>query len=235
MQGVKCVILDFDQTIINSPKGFDVASETMKDEFQRFLDRNGYDIAIGDHWSLLRKTMREIDAQKQYDRNLWWNLLLEKLNIPALRFSDEECMDLTKRYWDTTVQFTELYPDTLEILEYLKANGYLLGLITDTDGLPGMKQNRLEKSGILDYFDGVVISGEDVPEIKPDPAPFLKLMSILGVSSTETVMVGDKPFTDIKGGKSAGLRTILVLREDWDVEPVPDYQIKELRELKNLL
>jgi putative hydrolase of the HAD superfamily len=235
MQGLKCVILDFDQTIINSPKGFDIASENMKDEYQRFFDKNGYDIAIGDHWSLLRKTMREIDAQKQYNRDLWWNLLLEKLNITDLKFTEEECKKLTKHYWDTTVQFTELYPDTLEILEYLKNKGYLLGLITDTDGLPGMKQIRLEKSGILEYFDGVVISGEDVPEIKPDPAPFLKLMSILGVSSTETVMVGDKPFTDITGGKAAELRTVLVLREDWEVEPVPDYQIKELSELKNIL
>ncbi|MHA1277420.1 MAG: HAD family hydrolase [Candidatus Helarchaeota archaeon] len=235
MQGIKSVIFDFDGTIINSAKGFDVASEIIKSEYQRLLAKKGANLDIEPHWALLRNTMREIDAQKQYNRNIWWNLLLKKVDTNGIQFTKAECKHLTKLYWDTTIEFTEYYPDTLDVLEYLKGKGYLLGLITDTDGEPGLKQNRLEKSGLIDFFDCIIISGEDIPEIKPDPAPFLALLSNLHVTASESVMIGDKPFTDIKGGVAAGLYTVLIQREAWTIDPPPDYQIKELIELKQIL
>ena len=48
-------------------------------------------------------------------------------------------------------------------------------------------------------------------------------------------MVGDKPFTDIKGAKKAGFTTVLILRVNWEIDPVPDYIIKELKEIKKIL
>jgi len=235
MKGIKLVVFDFDQTLVNSAIGFDQAFIEIKKELQEFLDKNGYEISVESFSSELRKTIRELDKNREYDRNKWWNPLLQQMNVTEIELTKEECERLTKIYWNVTADNTELFPDTLEILDYLKTKKYKLGLITDNDGGFGLKKTRLAKCSIMNYFNQVVIAGDDVPEKKPHPAAFLKVSSILKTSPKACVMVGDKPFTDIAGGKAAGFHTVLVIRDVWEINPVPDFQIHQLIELKSLL
>jgi putative hydrolase of the HAD superfamily len=235
MKGTKLVVFDFDQTLVDTMKGFVKAFSEIKKEFQQFLDRNGYNIIVEDHSSELKETIRELDKNREYDRNKWWNTLLKQLKVTEHQFTQDECERLTKIYWDTTAANTELFPDTLEILNYLKERKYKLGLITDNDGGFGLKKLRLAKSPIIKFFDQVVIAGDDVPEKKPHPAAFLKIAALLKVPPKVCVMVGDKPFTDIAGGKAAGFHTVLVIRDIWEIKPQPDFQIHQLAELKSLL
>ena len=60
------------------------------------------------------------------------------------------------------------------------------------------------------------------PEVlgKPSPAFFELAMRRIGVAPQETVMVGDNVETDIKGGKAAGLFSILITASN--VEPAGD-------------
>ncbi len=235
MKGIKLVVFDFDQTLADSKKGFEVAIEKVFEVIQQFLDKNGYNISVKDFSTELRKTMRELDKNREYDRNTWWNPLLAQMHVTEIQLTNEECEKLTKIYWDITADYTELFPDTVEILNYLKEKKYKLGLITDNDGRPGLKKTRLAKSPILKIFDKIVIAGDDVPEKKPHPAAFLKIANFLKISPKASVMVGDKPFTDIAGGKAAGFHTILVIRDVWEINPVPDFQIHNLIELKSIL
>ncbi len=235
LKDIKLVHFDFDQTIINSKKGFAAAFISVMDEFKKFLKRDSSETNLEASYTKLKDKMQKLDIQKIYNRDLWWNDLLNELGLTEIQFSEKECKSLTKLYWDIAAENSELYSDTLEVLDYLKKRKYLLGLVTDTDGTPGRKQMRLEKSGILNYFDGIIIAGEDTPTIKPDPEPFLKLTSTLACKPENTVMVGDKPFTDIRGAKDAGFHTILILRDNWQIDPTPDYQIRELIELKSIL
>jgi HAD superfamily hydrolase (TIGR01509 family) len=235
MKGIKLVVFDFDQTLVDTLKGFSKAFSEIKKEFQQFLDKNGYNIIVEDHSSELKETMRELDRNREYDRNNWWNPLLKQLKVTELQFTKDECEWLTKIYWDVTSTNTELFPDTLEILNYLKQKKYLLGLVTDNDGGFGLKKIRLAKSPIVKLFNQVVIAGDDVPEKKPHPAAFQKLAALLKISPKACVMVGDKPFTDIAGGKAAGFHTVLVIRDVWEIKPQPDFQIHQLTELKALL
>ncbi|HUY01592.1 MAG TPA: HAD family hydrolase [Candidatus Deferrimicrobium sp.] len=232
---VKLVVFDYDQTLVDSGKGFEVAIKKTMDEFQLFLEAHGINIIVEDYIPQLKKKMRELDKNRQYDRDLWWNILLKEMGVTEIQFSIDECIKLTDLYWNITAEYTEFYPDTLEILNYLKEKKYKLGLLTDTDGRLGLKKNRLQKSGLFQYFDGIMIAGDLIPETKPDPAPFRKLASLLNIPPDASVMVGDKPFTDIKGGNAAGFYTILVLRENWEIDPVPDYQISNLIEIKSIL
>lgn len=235
MKGIKLVVFDYDQTLVDTLKGFSKAFVEIKKEFQQFLDRNGYHIIVEDHSSELKETMRELDKKREYDRNNWWNPLLRQLKITELQFTKDECERLTKIYWNITAANTELFPDTLEVLNYLKQKKYQLGLITDNDGGFGLKKIRLSKSPIMKLFNQVVIAGDDVPEKKPHPAAFQKIAALLKVPPKACVMVGDKPFTDIAGGKAAGFHTVLVIRDVWEIKPKPDFQIHQLIELKSLL
>ena len=121
MQGIELVVFDFDQTLINSQKGFEVALEKIVEMFVISLKSNERKVETKPLASTLERKMMELDAQKQYNRDLWWNLLLEEAGYSNYKFNEEQCKSLTELYWETTVNHSELYPDTIEILDYLKA------------------------------------------------------------------------------------------------------------------
>jgi putative hydrolase of the HAD superfamily len=120
-------------------------------------------------------------------------------------------------------------------LRHLRSLGFKLALVTDTDGTPGLKRTRISSMPILRFFDSVVVAGEDTLRPKPDPEPFLLAASQLGVGPSECVVVGDKPYTDIRGGKAAGMLTVRVFRRRWRDEEPADYTIESLGELLDLL
>jgi N-acetyl-D-muramate 6-phosphate phosphatase len=61
----------------------------------------------------------------------------------------------------------------------------------------------------LDIADrwGTVVSGDRLPQRKPDPAPLLLAAKELGVAANDCVYVGDAP-RDIEAGRAAGMRTV---------------------------
>ncbi|MFX0133766.1 MAG: HAD family hydrolase [Candidatus Hodarchaeota archaeon] len=231
----KLVFFDFDQTIINSGVGFSAAYKKMAEDFKLLLENQ--DVKL-DPEVILKKILakdKEFNKNKFYNRDLWWNPILNEFNVKQ-ELNQDELKRLTESYWNTVIENTEPYPDTFEILDYLKSK-YKLALISDTDGLKGMKKLRIQKSNIAHYFDYIIVPGDDTQAVKPDPEPFLQIvkMAKVNASKEECIMVGDKPFTDIKGAKNAGFTTVLILRTDWKVEPTPDYIIKELLEIKKIL
>jgi HAD superfamily hydrolase (TIGR01450 family) len=66
------------------------------------------------------------------------------------------------------------------------------------------------------------------PEVlgKPSPAFFELALRRLGVAPQEAVMIGDNVETDIKGGKAAGLFTILITESN--VKPTADHSQADL-------
>ena len=231
----KLVYFDFDQTIINSGVGFSAAYIKLAEEFKSILKKQGLQL---DTEIILNKILakdKEFNKNKFYNRDLWWNPILKEFNVKQ-ELKQDELKRITEIYWNTVIENTEPYPDTFEILDYLK-DKYTLALISDTDGLKGMKNIRIQKSNIAQYFDYIIVPGDDTKSVKPNPEPFLQIAKMAKVkpSKKECIMVGDKPFTDIKGAKNAGFTTVLILRTDWKVDPVPDHLIKELLELKKIL
>ncbi|MBV9410900.1 MAG: HAD family hydrolase [Acidimicrobiia bacterium] len=102
------------------------------------------------------------------------------------------------------------YPGVGMALSLLKAR-IPLGLVTDGD--PRIQSAKLSALGLGDAFRVVVFSDELAPARaarKPDPAPFLRAASVLGVSPRATVFVGDRPDKDVVGGHAAGMRVIRV-------------------------
>jgi len=76
---------------------------------------------------------------------------------------------------------------------------------------------------------------------KPQPEMLLLAMDKFGYTKEESLMVGDRVYTDIASGYNAGIDTVLVLsgegtREDAEnTETKPTYILENIRELYNLL
>ena len=97
-----------------------------------------------------------------------------------------------------------LYPGVSEGLDYLATLGCPLGCVTN-------KAERftlplLRDLGILDRF-GLVVSGDTLPQKKPDPAPLLHAAAHFGAEPNRSLLVGDS-ISDVKAARAAGFAVI---------------------------
>lgn len=126
----------------------------------------------------------------------------------------------------------QLYPDTLDVLVELKADGLLIGINTNRPCTAEMHLPGLRDMGIARYVDAVVCSG-DTGYVKPRPSTFELVLERLGVRADEAVMVGDSAENDMSGAKALGMRTVWKLNARYDLPPCAeaDYAIHDLAEL----
>jgi len=122
----------------------------------------------------------------------------------------------------------------IELLDRLKGQ-VKLGIITN--GFAALQQARLERTGLKDYFDVLIIS-EQVGVAKPHPRIFDHALDLMENPDPKRVlMVGDNPHTDILGGINAGFDTCWV-NCDHKALPegiLPTYQVSCLTELDAIL
>jgi putative hydrolase of the HAD superfamily len=72
---------------------------------------------------------------------------------------------------------------------------------------------RLHETGLAELVDGAVASAE-IGSAKPDGAIFAAGLRIAGTGPGETWHVGDTPSADVDGARAAGIRPILIARDE---------------------
>ncbi len=93
-----------------------------------------------------------------------------------------------------------------EILQFLKINGWDIGLASSTSG--GTVRDELQTVGLLDFFK-VIVSGEMVRESKPHPEIYFKACEQLGTDPKETIAVEDSK-NGVRSAAMAGCKVIMV-------------------------
>ncbi|CAC9584751.1 Phosphoglycolate phosphatase (EC 3.1.3.18) [uncultured Gammaproteobacteria bacterium] len=128
-----------------------------------------------------------------------------------------------------------LYDGVKEGLDYMKAQGYTLGCVTNKAEqftLPILKD-----LGIFDYF-GIVVSGDTLAKKKPDPLPLLHSAEFFGIDPKDSLMLGDS-VSDVKASRAAGFNIICMsygYNHGNDIRDTnPDLVIDSMAELKNYL
>jgi phosphoglycolate phosphatase len=100
---------------------------------------------------------------------------------------------------------SRLYPGTLEALDALEGR-YLLTCITNKS--MEYTEPLLRALGIWDRFR-MVVGGDTVQALKPDPRPLLHVAEKLDLPPAACCMVGDSQ-ADILAAKAAGFRAVAV-------------------------
>jgi putative hydrolase of the HAD superfamily len=119
--------------------------------------------------------------------------------------------ELTELIEDSALDGSErLVNGAAETLAELRGAGIRLGVISDTGFSPGRVLRRfLERAGVLDCFvPGALAFSDEVGVPKPHPHIFASALAALDVGPAEAAHVGDLRFTDIAGGRAAGVRTV---------------------------
>lgn len=233
---IRAILFDLDETLIDSSAGLSVAHLAVARELEEYMNKKKIKVNLENILEKIKTIDDSMNLILEYDRDKWWQILLNKLNIKH-RLAPEFKKILTSKYWSSYVDSVKPYDDTLSTLKHLKSKGYFLGLITDTDGVPGFKRARIKKLAFSKIFDAIIIAGEDTKDTKPNPEPYLKAAKLLKVLPNECVYVGDKPFTDIEGALRARMKGILVYRRKWNVKKYsnPDLIVNDLNQLRSFL
>jgi putative hydrolase of the HAD superfamily len=145
-----------------------------------------------------------------YNRDVWWETLLKQLGLS--RQTGPWIHETTLQYWKTYAGASPLFSDTLSTIDRLRKAALRLGMVSDSDGTPGMKMKRIRQQPFLKSLEAIVVAGEDTPSVKPSRRPFTLVAERLGLHPGNCVYIGDNPNTDIDGAKGVGMMMILVKR-----------------------
>jgi len=136
-----------------------------------------------------------IDTLSQYGiQNIPSTIIVESL---------KEMYSISQTQW-------KIESDTIFTLEWLKNNGYRLGLISNAsdseDVFTLVKQHKIDG-----YFEKIVVSASFGMR-KPHPSIFLSTLEFFTVPPEQALMVGDKLSMDILGANNLGMKTAWITR-----------------------
>lgn len=97
-------------------------------------------------------------------------------------------------------------PSSAPLLERLRAEGYRLGVISNSNG---SVRSILEETGLARRLDFILDSAVVGVE-KPDPRIFRMAMEEAKVSSDETAYIGDLYSVDVLGSRGVGMDAVLL-------------------------
>ena len=162
---IKAILFDFGQTLVDAADGF----RTAEKEAQSKLFANMSLTLHADFMDNYRRIRKELHAGSNFSRILLWR---EVYFYYCLKFDDAMLETWETEYWETVKAKTTLFPETVRVLKGLSAN-YQLGLISNTQGQRRSGTHRLSQFPELEnYFQEIIIAGENNIAPKPDPQAF---------------------------------------------------------------
>jgi len=168
------------------------------------------------------------------------NVLIDTLAYHGhFNISPEIIRKTLKKMYAVSQAHWNIEPDAWDLLDWLKTNGYRMGLISNAsdsdDVFALLKQHRL-----TGFFDQILISAE-LGIRKPHPSIFLPAIQHFVITPEQALMVGDTLSMDIKGAKDVGMQTAWISRrskpDQYSFKNYfqPSIEIHSLSELKKYL
>jgi pyrophosphatase PpaX len=152
--------------------------------------------------------------------------------------SREELNEATSVFRKTRAEITDKYtkvlPGVPELLKNLKSKNIKTGVVTTTTRQ--MTEHILKAANLYDFFD-VLITRDDVKNLKPDPEPIINAIDKLNLNKDECIMVGDHP-NDIISAKTASVK-VAAIPNVYDKKTLekykPDYIFKNIIDVESVI
>jgi FMN phosphatase YigB (HAD superfamily) len=113
---------------------------------------------------------------------------------------------------------------------------YRLAVVSNFDYTP-TAHYILEREGIADVFETIIVSDE-IGWRKPEPVIFETALRRLRVEAAEALFVGDRADIDVAGAQGVGMAAVWINRDGVELPddaPAPEFEIRDLRELAEIL
>ena len=222
------ILLDFDDTLVDFYDAEDKAFHNMAKHYHHYPTAEDFQFfkQINQaHWEAFQKNKLTKD---------------EVLSHRFIEYFNHYCIEVDGKQADVTFR-DELakapikhFDSTLETIDRLAQNNKLYIV---TNGVTDTQKRRIAQLQFKDIFDGVFIS-EETGYQKPMIEFFDYVFEKIGKDKRKsTIIVGDSLTSDVLGGKNAGIATCWFnVRNKKNNSGInPDYEIKSLRELVDLI
>lgn len=213
----KAFIFDLDGTLVDALP--DIRANT-----NRALESLGYDFRLS-----LDETRPHVGGGAQ---KLASNVLGKPMDDPDTMALYHAFADIYEQH---PADFSQPFPGVMQVLDSLKEKGIPMCCVTAKPAKARVKV--LDALGLTSYLS-LALSPEDGFTKKPAPDMLEECCRVMGVSTDETVMVGDTRF-DIEAGFNAGCMKVCYCEHGY--QPLPEefegrvVRLKHFTELLNLL
>lgn len=157
--------------------------------------------------------------------------------ISAIKFFDakldeEKLIEDLSEYWDEYWGKPTIFPESRDVLAKINKHNIPICLVSNIDNAvldSALKYNQLK-------FD-LIITSEDCRSYKPRPEMFQKALSILNLSNSEVLHVGDSLRSDVKGAKWMKIPVLWINRKKQPANQPekPDFESFDLNGIVNLI
>jgi len=231
------ILIDLDDTILSAYGRPDIAWNTVATEFATDLaplSPEQVAIAIVDSgrkfWATAEPAWRLklADARHEVVRAGFSALAAAGHTAPSLEIASR----LADRYTAYREEEMFVFPGAHDAIDALKAHGVKLALVTN--GAAGIQRAKVERFALTHRFDHIQIEGEHGFG-KPEERAYLHAMQALGVTASDTWMIGDNLEWEVVAPQRLGIYAIWIdvhgdgLPADCTVKP--DRIIRSLTEL----
>jgi phosphoglycolate phosphatase len=191
LAGVRAAIIDLDGTMLDTIPDFHVAINGMRAEL-----------------GLTAITQEQIALMVgKGSENLIRSVLALDWDATRVEAAFAQAMDAYQRhYLSINGNYSALYPDVIEGLTAMKAQGLRLACVTNK---PISFTTPLLKQKGLDGFFEVVYGGDSLPRKKPDPLPLQTVCADFGLQPAQVVAIGDSS-NDAQAARAAGCPVLTV-------------------------
>lgn len=185
------------------------------------------------YWAMSDAFLEDLEKHKGIDQDSFWENYT-RLHLAELGASEKEVEELApkvhkhmrKRYKPKS----RLVPEALEVLQSLRASGYLVGLLTNRSRPIYKEMNKLKLDLHLDFY----LTAGQLGAFKPNKVLFEQMLDFIQVPAEEAMYVGDNYIADVEGAKGARLQPVLL--DPLGLYPKSDFPVIEnLKELIPLL
>jgi putative hydrolase of the HAD superfamily len=200
------VLFDFGQTLVDASDGFRMAERVAERRIFSHLGLSSWQKFLSDY----RRIRKTLHSRSELSRASMWRAVYEHYGVSTNLAFLREWEDA---YWETVKRETKPFQETQAVLSPLSQK-YRLALITNTQGQRGAGEHRIgDLPGFRRFFEIILVAGESGLPAKPDPAPFLRCLEKMKISSSRAVYVGDDWDIDICGARAARIQPIWIQHE----------------------
>jgi len=206
---IKAVIFDLDNTVYNYDGCHKIAMQelrkyaSVKYSITEDVFNEAFEAAKRDVKCLLGNT------GASHNRMLYMQLFLEKIGQNPV----DSALDLYDVYWNTMLSNMELFPYVIRLMQQLKEEGIIIGVLTDLTA--HIQHRKIAKLGLIPYIDAIVTS-EEAGEEKPSKVAFERIALKINCKSDEILMIGDSIKKDVEGAISMGMHGLLFVSDEKD-------------------
>jgi len=230
---IKAVLFDMFDTLMLIERDHAFYSPSLM-RMYRYLNKNGMDVPFEKFNAVYIEARDRLYAKADLNfEEPHFNVRVSE-TLRSLGYNHDVSSSIVV---EATGEFCEEFMTYVRIDENAQAmlkdlyGKYKLGIISNF-AIPECVFKLLKTHGLDRLFEVIVVSAA-VNKRKPSPEIFESTLKALGVSTAETVFVGDTIDADIEGAKAVGMRAIYIERrlQRESEKGCPDQTIKSLSEL----